>query len=442
MTIIYDNGVVRRRLKHVLDIDHGDKTIAQAAREASVSWKTMKSWFVRHEHHGIKGLLNRPRGKYRPPDDETRALIVDLKTQNRYRSARKIRDLMARVEGLELHRQTVWRVLREAGESRRAKRRLKHYRDFERRRPNSLWQIDYMDGIVIEGYGMVYLVLIIDDYSRQIIGAEFSPDRSAVRALTVLWNAIERHGIPSQIYSDQGRQLRSHLGRGYSHYERVCRRLGIQTIHGTPRYPEGRGKIERLFGFIQDDFLTEFRFTGLEDINQKFRAWMKWYGAQHEHSALGGKPPGSRYRDFVPRKPEGDLFTVFSERATRKVRKNATISYRGRVYPVDPRFIREKVEVRAFGNDLRIYAHSELLGEYDTTVDYHEKLLRRTYTRLVRRDGTMKFRNVRYPVGREFVGQRVEILVVRDQLRAFLSTNRLVIFKLGEGDAVVVRLDR
>jgi len=90
MTTIYDNSVVRRRLKHVLDIDHGDKTIAQAAREASVSWKTMKSWFVRHEHHGIKGLLNRPRGKYRPPDDETRALIVDLKTQNRYRSARKI----------------------------------------------------------------------------------------------------------------------------------------------------------------------------------------------------------------------------------------------------------------------------------------------------------------------------------------------------------------
>lgn len=100
------------------------------------------------------------------------------------------------------------------------------------------------------------------------------------------------------------------------------------------------------------------------------------------------------------------------------------------------------MEVRAFGNDLRIYAHSELLGEYDTTVDYHEKLLRRVYTRLVRKDGTMKFRNIRYPVGREFVGQRVEILVVRDQLRAFLSTNRLVIFKLGEGDAVVVRLDR
>jgi len=442
MTTIYDNAVVRHRLKHVLGIEHGDKTIAQAARDAGVTWKTMKSWFVMHEHRGIKGLLNRPRGKHPPLDVETRELIVDLKLQNRYRSARKIRDLMAEVEGLELHRQTVWRILRDAGESRRTKRRLKLYRDFERRRPNSLWQIDYMDGIVVEGYGMVYLVLIIDDYSRKIVGARFVPDRSAYRALSVLCEAIERHGIPSQIYSDQGRQFRSHLGKGYSHYERVCRRLGIQVIHGTPRYPEGRGKIERLFGFIQDDFLTEFRFTGLEDINQKFRDWMKWYDTEHTHSALGGKPPDSRYRDYVPRIPEGDLFDIFSEHYLRKVRKNATISFRGKLYPVDPRFIREKVEVKAFGNDLRIYARSELLGEYDAQIDYHEKMLRRVYTRLVRKDGTMKFRKVRYPMGKEFAGQKVEVLVIRDQLRAFLSTNQLVIFKLGEADAVVVRLDR
>lgn len=57
-------------------------------------------------------------------------------------------------------------------------------------------------------------------------------------------------------------------------------------------------------------------------------------------------------------------------------------------------------------------------------------------------DGAIKFKNVRYPMGEEFVGRRFEILVIRDQLRAFLSSSKLVIFKLGDSDAMVVKLDR
>jgi len=442
MTNVYDNETVQFRMKYVLEVEDKDKSIAQAARDAAVTWKTMKSWVVRFRTEGVKGLLNKPRGSSEPVNDEIKKSIVDLKIELRSRSSRRIRDILADNGGVKLHRQTIWRVLKTVGENRRMKKRLKVYRDFERHRPNSLWQIDFMDAIVVEGIGLVYLLLIIDDYSRKILGARFVPDRTAYQVLSLLWETIEGYGIPSQIYSDQGKQFTSHLGKGYTHFERVCRRLGIETIFGTVAYPEGRGKIERLFGFIQDDFIPEYRFTGLEDMNQKFQNWTEWYGEKHEHSSLGGNPPNSRYRDFSPRMPEGDLFEIFSQHFLRKVRKNATISFKGKIYPVDPRFIKEKVEVWAFGNDIKIYVQSRLLGEYDTRIDYHEKMLRRVYTRLVKRDGMIKFLSVRYPIGKEFVGQKVEIVVIRDQLRAFLSSNQLLIFKLGESDAVLVRLDR
>jgi len=438
----YDAEIVQIRLKHILPVQDQEKSISQAARDANVDWKTMKSWVTRYEKEGIQGLLNKPRGGSKPVSEEDKKHIIKLKAENRHRSARKIRDILAKNGGPKLGRQTIWRILKGAGENKRAKRKIKVYHDFERQHPNSLWQIDYMDAIVVEGIGLVYLVLIVDDHSRLIVGGRFVPDRTAYGALSVLRASIETHGIPSQIYSDQGKQFKSHLGRDFTHFERVCKRLGIEPIFGTPNYPEGRGKIERLFGFIQDDFIPEYRFSDLEDMNQKFSDWMKWYCTEHEHSSLGGNPPNSRYCDFIPRMPEGDMFEIFSEHFLRKVRKNATISFKGKIYPVDPNYIRDKVEVWAFGNEIRIYAQNILLGEFDTRIDYHEKMLRRVYTRIVKTDGTIKFKNIRYPIGEEFVGRRVEVLVIRDQLRAFLSSSKLVIFKLGDSDAMVVKLDR
>jgi len=394
------------------------------------------------QNQGMSGLCNLPRGKSIPVTNDIQEIVVEMKKINRSRSGRKIRDLLREKESVFLHRETIWKILKNAGENKRIKQKLKVYRDFERSHPNSLWQIDYMDAIVVEGVGLVYLILILDDHSRKIIGGKFVPDRSAYNALQLLWNSIKQYGMPKQMYSDQGTQFISHLGKGYTHYERVCKRLGIETIFGTIGYAEGRGKIERLFGFIQDDFVSEYQFNDLEDMNSKFEKWIKWYNEKHEHSSLSGNPPNSRYKNFKVRIPEGDMFEIFSEHFIRKVRKNATISFKGNIYPVDPSQVQSKVIIKVFGSLIKIFSESTLLGEYDSRINYHEKMLRRIHRRLVRNDGYIKFQNIRYNVGEEYIGKNVEIVVIRDQLRAFLSSKRMIIFKLGESDAVLVNLDR
>ena len=164
MKTIYDDEVVQYRMKYVLEVKHGDKSISKAADDAGITWKTMKSWVVWYDNEGIHGLLNKPRGSAQPMVDETKKLIIEIKIENRHRSTRKIRDLLRKNEEIQIHRQTIWRILKEAGENKRAKRKNKLYRDFERTRPNALWQIDFMDAIIIEDVGLTYLILIVDDH--------------------------------------------------------------------------------------------------------------------------------------------------------------------------------------------------------------------------------------------------------------------------------------
>ena len=91
---------------------------------------------------------------------------------------------------------------------------------------------------------------------------------------------------------------------------------------------------------------------------------------------------------------------------------------------------------------MKIYCKLYILEENDSRINYHDKMLSHVQIRLVKKDGKIKFQKKRYLISREFIGQKVEIVIIRDQLRAFLSSNKLIIFKLGEDDAVVVRLDR
>ena len=107
MTSPYDQEVIQHRLKYVLEIKDQDKSIARAARDAHVDWKTMKNWLLQFEEFGVEGLLNRPRGRSRSIDNGLRKQVIELKIQNRSRSARKIRDILKRSEDVSLHRQTI-----------------------------------------------------------------------------------------------------------------------------------------------------------------------------------------------------------------------------------------------------------------------------------------------------------------------------------------------
>ena len=127
---------------------------------------------------------------------------------------------MSKNDGIIVNRQTVWRVLKEAGGKKRVKKEMKVYHEFEIQHP------------------------------RHLIGGRFEKYRTALKALSLLWSSVIEKGLPFQICSDRGKQFKSHLSKGLTHFENVCKRLRIEPIFASREHPQGKGKIERLFGFI------------------------------------------------------------------------------------------------------------------------------------------------------------------------------------------------
>ena len=430
MIPVFEDSRVLARLKFVLPVIDGDISISQASRLSGLCRTEVKAWVARYKESGAEGLRNRPRGNALPTPPSVEEAVLRLKRERRGRSCRKIRDLL-KEEGIDLHRQTIYRILRKHGEHRQEPRQLKPDHDFDYPEPNDCWQIDIMDGIIVKGLGLVYLHSILDDHSRDVMGAEWFTGKGAKNVLRVVRDAFEKNGLPKRILADHGTEFKAQLGHGLTQYEKVLQRLGVESIYASIGKPKAKGKKERFYRFVQSDFLQEHDFTSLEDVNRKWAAWVRWYRTQHEHSSLNGTTPGERYarvrKRFSPFPLVEDVFATIVER---KVRRNATVSYGRNPYPVDPKYIGEKVELRILDNHVRIYSGVTCLGTYDARVDWRERMLRRIHTRTVKRDGSVRFQGRRYRVGVPLARHRVELLRHGEEVRIYLPGNSAKTFKL------------
>jgi putative transposase len=130
------------------------------------------------------------------------------------------------------------------------------------------------------------LLAILDDYSRYVVHAQIYWDEQLPRLEDSLKKAILRHGIPETFYCDNGSAFSAH------HLARICGRLGIRLSHSKPYRPQGRGKVERLFQFVDSSFRPEVQalidrgeVTTLEALNAAFRSWLDGYYHVREHGS-------------------------------------------------------------------------------------------------------------------------------------------------------------
>jgi putative transposase len=148
--------------------------------------------------------------------------------------------------------------------------------------------------------------------------------------------ALQARGVPRACYLDNGSAfVDAWLLRG-------CAVLGVKLIHSRPGKPEGRGKIERYFRTVRDQFLVEVgggeKIAGLAEMNRLFQAWTETVYHQAAHSETG-EAPAARWEKATPAEravPEPALLReafLWSER--RKADKTALVSLHGNTYQVD-----------------------------------------------------------------------------------------------------------
>jgi hypothetical protein len=229
---------------------------------------------------------------------------------------------------------------------------------FEADTPNERWVGDALHGPKVGGR-KTYLFAFLDDRTRLVVGYRFGFAEDTVRLAAALQPALAARGVRGSVYVDNGSAFVD------AWLLRACAKLGIRLIHSTPHRPQGRGKIERFFRTVREQFLLEVPDTShvelaeqdrthaaaLLDLNAVFTAWVESVYHHHTHSQTG-QTPLQRWHDgwqaagHGPVLPSADALTqAFCWSQWRTVTKTATVSLHGNTYQVDPVLAGCKVEL-------------------------------------------------------------------------------------------------
>ena len=130
---------------------------------------------------------------------------------------------------------------------------------------------------------------------------------------------------------------------------RACAVLGIQLVHSRPWRPQGRGKIERVFRTVNEQFVVELAHSeigSLEKLNSLFAAWAESVYHHQVHSETGAAPIERFLSVGAPAAVDPALLhDAFLWSEKRKVTKTAEASLFGNAYEVDPALTGQQIEL-------------------------------------------------------------------------------------------------
>jgi transposase InsO family protein len=266
-----------------------------------VSGTAISDWTVRYEKGGIAGLETQLTGgaaHARSPKVEAAEQLVDaIKSADSDAGVGKVQGELSRHGFLSLARETVRRLLRGKGHGpilgrSRRKNKPAKVRHFERALPNELWQTDIMS-FMIKGQYRVYVIGFLDDHSRFIVGWGLYRFQTAANVQEVFRAAIEKHGMPKEVLSDNGRQYYS--WRGKSQFSEMLQKLGIRHIRSRPYHPQTCGKIESFWRNVIQECLAKTLLGSFEEAKEKLGEYVEYYNFKRPHQGIENVTPSDRF---------------------------------------------------------------------------------------------------------------------------------------------------
>jgi transposase InsO family protein len=334
------------RVHHVADMTFLD----EEGHPRQFTWRTIQTWYYRYKNHGITGVTHRTRsdkGHVRKvtPEELLEALNAARPHFHHQRTNKRALYRFCIEQGLlqadRIAQTTFYRFIREydlltPSEDDTNKQRLA----FSMKYANQLWQADTMFGPYVDTgttRKQAKLIAFIDDASRVLCHGQFFVEENVDTLVQALRAAFYKRGVPEQLLVDNGSIYSS------QEITLICARVGCILRHTAVRDAAAKGKIERFFRRVRDQFLVRnLDLSSLECLNCQFTSWVENDYNATLHDALGMKPIDrfgidlARVRFLSPSEHTDELF--YAE-ATRKVKKDNTFSFAGRRYetPVDLR---------------------------------------------------------------------------------------------------------
>jgi putative transposase len=328
-----------------------DKRFIRADGTAvSLSAETIRKWLYRYRAGGLDALADRTRsdkGKHNVPKAVAEALPGLREAHPNWTAAKMLERLLAdgHWNGITPSRASLYRFIdahglkRSPSQAPPAARRPFAFDCF-----GQMWMADFMHGPRLRearSFKKAILHAIMDDASRYVVCASFGWQENVEVMLTELMRAVSRFGICQRFYTDNGPCYAS------SHLKQVCARLGIQLVHTPPYRPQGRGKLERFFRTIRDQFLSDLRADTLQRLNADLNEYLAQYH-QRPHGGLGQSPLQKRLAGENACRPlpeVADIRHLFAATRRCRVYNDNTIRLNGRVFEVPDALPGSRVEV-------------------------------------------------------------------------------------------------
>ena len=177
----------------------------------------------------------------------------------------------------------------------------------------------------------------------------------------------ELGGVPRQILYDRMKTavLGEDEARHVIYHPRLlelAEHYGFTPRAGAPYRAKTKGKVERPFSYIRDDFFLGGGFTNLEDLNAQFAAWRSRVANVRCHGTTRrviSEAFAEEQAQLLPL-PKVPFNTVLS--LQRRVSHDGMVSVNGNLYSVPDRTRRRVVDVHTLANEVRIYEGQQLLA--------------------------------------------------------------------------------
>lgn len=310
----------QQRIEVVQALMDGRLTAAQAAQVLGRSERQVWRLLARAREDGLAGLLHAGRGREPANKSDGRLWQRVLKLAGeKYRGVndRHLQELLAREHAIIVCRESLRKRLRGAGLEPKRSRRPRKYRARRERRAAAgmLLQIDASPHDWLEGRGPhLTLVGVIDDATNRC-WVRFSEAETTWAYLGLLREVALSEGLPLALYSDRHDIFHArreptiieqlHNQRPLTQFGRAMEELGI---HISKAYsPQAKGRIERLWGVLQDRLVVELRLAGVSTLagaNALLGRYLPGHNrrfamAPRERAAVWRQAPDARRLDRV-----------------------------------------------------------------------------------------------------------------------------------------------
>lgn len=341
LTAFFNNASVK-------GVIHPDGTIKHYAPG------TIEKWYRNYKEDGFDALIPTGRGDHGKPrklDDDLQEQIKYLKSNYPRMSAsaifRQLRD-NGSIKNGEVSESTVNRYINLIAVQMETTTN-QDMRRYERAHINEVWCGDSSVGPYLKTTDgkkhKVYIIALIDDASRFIVGIDVFFNDNFVNLMSVMKSAVAKYGRPGMFNFDNGSSFKN------KQMELLAARIGSVVHYDQPYTPTQKAKIERWFRTMKDQWLSSLDirdFHSLDELRGNLLAYVQNYN-QTVHSSLKGLSPQDRFfsePNHIRRLSDEEIENSFLLELERRVSSDSVIVIDQVEYEVDYRFARQRIKLR------------------------------------------------------------------------------------------------